>query len=340
MNEFESLLALFHTKGVGPKRIQKWVKEYGSLFEACKAKSITFSKEAQEDLRLAEKSHVNIIPYFSHEYPQELFLLEDFPPLLYTLGSFPKERKIGIVGTRNATHYGLEMAKQIARDLSSQKMAIVSGLARGIDTMAHEGALLEGKTIAFIGSGLANIYPRENISLAREIERNGILASEFAMNTPPYKENFPKRNRLVSAISESLVLIEAPLKSGAMITMNLALEQNKQTFVLPGRVDCPNFEGNLHLLSKNQAKVARNAEDILGFSIQKNILPSNPVQLSKDEELIIKFFPKHEISIEEIGIKSKLPMSKINFTILGLVLKKVVREYPGKMYKLCEKYDG
>jgi DNA processing protein len=336
MNEFLALHTLFHTPQLGPVRIRKLIQEFGSCLNACQAKDLKQNDHAKRDLEIADKCNVSIIAFFDPLYPKELLSINNFPPLIYVKGKFNNQKKIAIVGTRNATIYGLETARKIAHDLSLNDITIVSGLARGIDTEAHIGALKSGYTYAVLGSGLLNIYPKENISLASEIKDNGILISEFAMQTPPSRENFPKRNRIVSGLSESILLIEAPKKSGAMLTMEIAKGQNKKLFALPGRTDSSSFEGNLELLHSGAAKIARNATDLIGQDKINNAPLSNIMQLSKDEAFIIKLLPSQEISIEELSRRADLPISKLNVVLMGLVLKKVIREYPGKIYKLCE----
>lgn len=338
MSELEAILTLCHTPGLGSIRILKLIQEFGSAKNAILARNIKTPPSMQRDLELCDKHSVEIISYQDPRYPKELLELRDYPPILYIKGKLPGEKKIGVVGTRIASIYGLESASNISQELAENGAAVVSGLARGIDTAAHLGALKSGTTIAVLGSGLANIYPKENISLADKIAEKGILVSEFSMQTPPSKENFPKRNRLVSGLSESVLLIEAPIKSGAMITMNLAFLQKKKLFALPGRVDMDSFQGNLELLKSQRATLVRDARDVLDITTGPKMRGKMP-QLTKDEEDIIKLLPKIECSIEEIGKITKFPISKLNVVLMGLVLKKVMREFPGKIYKLQERID-
>jgi DNA processing protein len=316
---------------VGSKTILSLSKQYGSLLAACKEKKVVFTEQAQKDYELVLKNGVTLIPYFSTNYPQSLFDLPDFPLLLYLKGELSQREGIAIVGTRGSSLYGNEQAYFIAKKLASEGYCIVSGLARGIDQKAHEGALECGESMAVIGSGLLSIYPPENRGLA---ERMTAVISEYPMMQPPLKGNFPKRNRIVSALTKKIILIEAPIKSGAMITMRLSREMGRFCYALPGRVDMPGFAGNLELLQKNQAMMVRNAEDLLGYPIKKQ---KSTITLSSDEQMILDHLPGIECSIEELLAKIDLPVSKINFTLMGLVLKRVVKEYPGKVYKLCER---
>jgi len=296
---------------------------------------------------LAQTHEIAIIPYTDPRYPKKLLEISDHPLLLYVRGELkPIDQKaIAVVGTRQASIYGLELAEHLSGDLASHEYTIISGLARGIDTAAHKGALSQGRTLAVIGSGLAAIYPRENIPLAEEIAQNGAIISEFPMDTPPDRPNFPRRNRIVSGMSLGVLLIEAPLKSGAMITMEKANEQKRDLFALPGRVDNPNYAGNHQLIKSGKAQLIENAYDIAGHyedlfggqTIPKKM--TTQVILDKEEEELLSKLPNNEINIEEMVVLTKLPIKKINILLMSLLLKKAIKEFPGKVYKktLCSR---
>lgn len=298
-------------------------------------------KEWQKNVELAEKHRVTIIPYTSAQYPQRLLEIPDYPIILYMKGKWTTQdaQSIAVIGTRQATIYGREMAYQISSELAAQRVTVISGLARGIDTEAHRGALTRGRTIAVIGSGLADIYPKENGDLAEEIAANGVLMSEFPMETPPDRQNFPQRNRIVSGMTKGTLLIEAPLKSGAMLTMERSLAYGRPLFALPGRVDSGTFQGNHDLIKKGQAKLIENAGDLMNhyedlFSLKTD--PSNvsfKIQLSKEETLFLDSLPNQELSLDEIVRRTALPMMKINVFLMSLLLKKAIKEYPGQIYK-------
>jgi DNA processing protein len=295
----------------------------------------------QKNLELVTKHDISLLSFTHPEYPKCLMHLSDFPVLLYIKGKIEEcdQKSLAIVGTRTATSYGKEMASKIACDLASVGFTVVSGLARGIDTAAHFGALQSGRTIAVIGSGLANIYPKENKNLADSISNKGALISEFPMVTPPLRQNFPQRNRIVGRLSLGIILIEAPEKSGAMITMAKGLSQGLKLFALPGRADCENFKGNHRLIKEGKATLIENAEDICNyFSKLFNINKINKEtdqfpSLKEEESRLFRQLPNEEISIEEIVLLTKLPISKLNILLMGLVLKKAMKELPGKMYK-------
>lgn len=296
----------------------------------------------KKNLEIAEKENAEIIPYFSPKFPKYLQELPDAPVLLYVKGKLipADQRSIAIVGTRHASIYGKEMAAKIAHELASAGFTIISGLARGIDTAAHLGALKRGRTIAIIGSGLSDIYPQENIPLAGKITEKGALISEFPMQTPPDRQNFPQRNRIVSGMTLATLLVEAPLKSGAMITMDRAFLQKKKLFALPGRADDENFRGNHELIKKGKAQLVESANDIIAnFEdlIERTHYPleskmaSHP--LEKEEREFLEKLPSREMSIEDIVQLTRLPVMKVSVMLMGLVIKKVIKEYPGKIFK-------
>jgi len=364
LNELEALAILSTIPYLGSVKIRQLIERFGSAAESLKASSETieslpgFGKKIadawdtykkqtlwQQDFKLADHYGVELIPYSSSRFPKPLLEIKDPPVLLYVKGELKNidQQSIAIVGTRNAGIYGLEMAALLAEELAAQNFTVISGLARGIDTAAHRGALRRGRTLGIIGSGIADLYPKENLSLAEEIAKNGAIVSEYPMRTPPDRHTFPRRNRLVSGLSLGIVLIEAPLKSGAMITMDLALKQNKKLFALPGRVDHDNFRGNHALIKCGKAALIENATDITQSfeNLFGKIEPLRPVSSQKavildaEEEFLIRQFPQEELSFEDLAIKTKLPVAKLNALITGLTLKKMIQEYPGKIYKKC-----
>ena len=215
-------------------------KELYKIFTKEEINQILNSKN-RKDLNLYEqymKEHkIELITICDKEYPDKLKYIENAPIALYILGnkSLLKEKSIAVVGSRTCTEYGKTMSQAFSYLLAKNNITIISGLALGIDTFAHEGALLaEGKTIAVIGTGIDLVYPKENIKLMHEIiDKNGLIISEYPLGTKPNKNNFPGRNRIISAISDGVLVIEAREKSGALITVNYALEQGKEVYVVP-----------------------------------------------------------------------------------------------------------
>lgn len=361
MNELTALTILSHIPQLGSIKIRTLLQQFGSAVEVLDTDPILIadlpgfgpkvmqhweswkSNETwKENLDLAEKHLVSIIPFTSPEYPKSLLEIHDHPILLYIKGELKRidQRSIAIVGTRNASIYGLSSAQEIAQSLAAKGFTIVSGLARGIDTAAHQGAIKQGRTLAVIGSGLASIYPRENKDLANAIAENGAVISEFPMLTPPDRQNFPQRNRIVSGMTLGTLLIEAPVKSGAMITMDRALTHGKKLFALPGRIDNDNFRGNHLLIKSKQAQLVENAEDIaqtfdnlFGTYSPTILAKKSPFLLSEEENTFWQMMPREEFSIEELMSRTKLPIIKINILLISLIMKQAIKEYPGKIYK-------
>ncbi|MBD3264927.1 MAG: DNA-protecting protein DprA, partial [Candidatus Omnitrophica bacterium] len=234
-----------------------------------------------------------------------------------------------IVGTRTPTIYGIKMADFFASQLASIGATIVSGLARGVDSAAHRGALKNGTTIAVLGSGLLNIYPKENSKLAKRICENGLVVSEFPLNTPPLRENFPRRNRIISGLSKGVLVVEASSRSGAIITANLALEQNREVFSLPGSIDSPLSKGTNNLI-KQGAKLVDSVSDILeefNINFKQEDKPSPRLSLNSEEETIFKLVKsERSIFLEEIMHKSGLAAPDINRALLQLQIKGIIRE--------------
>jgi DNA processing protein len=361
LTEIEALVILTSIPYLGSVRIRALIQRFGTaqaVLEADPAVLAEFpdigAKIVQgwrnwksdaswkQNLELVERYNATIIPYTSQLYPKRLLEIPDYPVLLYVKGSLvgADQRGIAVVGTRFASIYGREMAEAISSELARAGFPVVSGLARGIDTAAHAGALRSGRTLAVIGSGLANIYPHENLRLSEAIAEKGALISEFPMMTPPDRQNFPQRNRIVAGMTMGTLLIEAPVRSGAMITMDRAATYKRPLFALPGRIDSEDFRGNHLLIKKGQAKLVENAGDVIeNFESLFNladyqVAPKMHTPLLQQEEYdFLKQLPNHELSIDEMMQITKLPVMKINVLLMGLVLKKAMKEFAGKIYR-------
>jgi len=300
MNEREALVILNNIAGIGPQKMRVLISAFGSGVEVLQATKESIRAlprfgeklaEAvagwqnnilwQKDLELIEQYGVKIVLSTDEDYPKHLRAISDHPLLLYVLGSLKgEEPSIAIVGTRTASDYGKEQAKRFGRELAGQGVVVVSGLARGIDTAAHVGALEAGRTVAVIGSGLARLYPAENSALAEAISKKGAVVSEFAMMVPPDRQNFPRRNRIVSGMTQATCVIEAPVKSGAMITASKALEYKRDLFALPGLVDSENYRGNHQLIKTGQACLIENPDECI-YKISKS--PYHEIKSSVNE---------------------------------------------------------
>ena len=274
-------------------------------------------------------------------YPSRLLDIPDSPPLLFFRGSLNRDepRAVSIVGSRRETRYGREQAFRIARGLAANGVTVVSGLARGIDTAAHLGALdAGGRTIAVLGSGIKNIYPDENQALAeRIIEKGGALISEFAPVAEPLAYRFPIRNRLVSGLSQGVLLVEAREKSGTLITIGHALTQGREVFALPGNVDAPGSEVPLRLLREG-ARLVTSAEDImadLGFqqSAETGIAPNAPLDLTNEQRRLYDALCHEPLDFNELMALLEVPATQLNVLLTELELLGLIEALPGKTFK-------
>ncbi|MFA6357543.1 MAG: DNA-processing protein DprA [Candidatus Omnitrophota bacterium] len=358
MNTLEALVSLNLIPQIGSVRLENLLKYFlkpEAVFTASRkdlssvvgeqiGESIaTFDvKRLERDLALAKKLGLKIITLFDQEYPQVLKEIPGPPIVLYVLGNIACEDNlaIGIVGSRRASLYGLSCAEKFAAELGAQGVTIVSGMARGVDTYAHRGALkVKGRTIAVIGSGFNHIYPPENESLAKEISSSGAVISEFPMETVPLPMNFPRRNRLISGLSLGVLITEAARNSGALITADFALEQGREVFALPGRIDFNGSTGTNALL-KQGAKMVTCCNDILEELNLATTQAKEPVDTikkqeiacGKDEGLLYEHISNQAVSIDALVEKTALPSSQILNLILKLRFKKLIKELPGKQF--------
>jgi len=295
------------------------------------------SPTLDREIKLIEKERIKVIDLFDRDYPLLLKEISHPPLVLYIKGELHALNNFAfaIVGTRIPTHYGVSMAESFAYKLASLGIVIVSGLARGIDTAAHKGALKAGSTIAVLGSGLGNLYPKENRALSEQIALKGTVLSEFPLEEPPLKENFPRRNRIVSGISRGVLVIEAATKSGALITAHHALEQNREVFALPGNADSL-FSKGAHSLIKEGAKLVDSIDDILeelNIKFEKKELPRP--QLKSEEQAIFNLIGKDGVYLEEIILKGKFNQALVSKTLLDLQLKGLVREITPSCFVRC-----
>jgi DNA processing protein len=276
-------------------------------------------------------------------YPGQLREIHAPPIVLYVWGELTERDKhaIGVIGSRRTTHYGTESAKKLSYQLAYAGLTVVSGLARGIDTAAHQGALAaKGRTIAVIGSGLSNLYPPENAALAEKIASgNGAVVSEFSMEIEPDRQTFPMRNRIISGWSHGILVVEAGLNSGALITAAQALEQGRSVYAVPGHINAPSAHGSNRLIQQG-AKLVIEANDILDdlnvLLPDAKPLPEAAVrplpELSDEERRVYDAIEATETSIDDITAKSDLPSGNVSSTLLRLELKRLVKQLPGKYF--------
>ena len=273
-------IQLINTENIGPITFYKLVEQFGTVENAIKSLPQKFKlfprKDAEREIKLAESKNIRIITYDSPEYPERLKQLEDAPPVLYVLGNINllnHHLSLSIVGARNASINGRKTASKIAYDLSNNDILIISGMARGIDSSAHLGAMYakeqQGATLAVLGTGIDIIYPKENTDLYEKIIRQGVIVSEFPIGTDPQSTNFPRRNRIVSALSDGTLVVEATVNSGSLITARLALEQGKDIFAIPGSPNDARALGPNKLI-KEGAILVESADDILETLVTNN----------------------------------------------------------------------
>ena len=275
------------------------------------------------------------------DYPPRLKEIYDYPPLLYVRGSLIPEDEwcLAIVGTRRATVYGKQVTEELVTDLAQSKITIVSGLAKGIDTIAHQSALAAGgRSIAVFGCGLDVVYPAENTTLARNVMQQGALLSEYPLGAKPKAENFPRRNRIMSGMCLGVLVIEAGETSGAIITANLALEQNREVFAIPGSVLSPASRGTNHLIQEG-AKLVRDYTDILEelnlTAVTHQIEMKEIIPASETESLLLKQLGAEPIHIDEVCRNSGLPAATISSTLTMMELKGLVKQVGTMNYVLA-----
>lgn len=358
-NERTALLLLVNTPGLGAVKIRRLLKHFDSAEATVQAPTEALAavpgvgprlaqavEQAwhnglwERDAELVERYGVSLVTLADPEYPEALRRIPDAPVLLYVKGQLPAASApcVAVIGTRQASRYGLQMAKDISADLAAQGVTVVSGLARGVDTYAHEGALRTGKTVAVIGSGLAHIYPRENTELAQRIAESGAVVSEFPMLTPPDRTHFPQRNRIVSGMSLGTVLIEAKVRSGAMITVKRAIDQGREVFAIPGRADIETFTGNHSLIKDGCAQLVQSGQEILNAlriasnECQRDFQVALP-QLDTEEQQLWDALSSEERTVEEIAEETKLPIAKLNILLMKLLLKQRIEKYPGNLFR-------
>jgi len=361
-SELKSWLALFTVPKVGPVRYIFLVKHFGSPEKVLSASKKELAElpdigpiiasniknkiswdKVEEQRRLIQKNQVQIVTFRDENYPENLLSIYDPPPFLFVKGEIKKvdRNAVAIVGCRLASPYGKRITDRIGRELSKRGITLVSGLARGIDSIGHLSALKEnGRTLAVFGSGLDIIYPRENRKLTEQIKSSGAILSEFFMGTKPEAPNFPRRNRLISGLSLGVVIVEAGTKSGALLTAHCALEQNREVFAIPGNLGSKNSEGTNKLI-KQGAKLVTSVEDILeelrittkeGKSSSSVLTEEDLSHLSEMEKNILKLLSDEPFHIDKIATQASVNVPQALSALLSLELKGLVKQLSGKMF--------
>ena len=367
-------IALNMTPGVGPRAATKLLERFGSadaVFHARRAElesmrlkpetieSIIkreFHKIAATELDRVKQLGGDVLILDDGSYPALLREIDDPPPVLYVKGDWQScfdLPAIGVIGSRMCSTYGENASEMLARDLASRGLCVVSGLARGIDTAAHRGAMRgNGKTVAVMGTGIESVYPKENTGLVREIlESGGAVVSQFPLGTPPLKDNFPYRNRIISGLSLGVLIVEASERSGSLITARLAMEQNREVMAVPGNITSGNSFGTNYLI-KSGAKLVQQWQDVvaeLPSEISAAILPPKiekdtpetakrepdliPADMTENERKIWTLLTSDESTQIDILLEtSGLSFGDLNTALVALDIRDLIRVLPGKHY--------
>lgn len=366
MTEAEALLAFNLLPNIGPHRVRRLVEAFGSAASALGAPEPELrrvqglgselaaairrwedSVDLARELRRIREVDAAIVTWNDPAYPAALRESHAPPMVLYVRGRLDERDRhaIAIVGSRRTSHYGLNCARKFAFQLAASGLTVVSGLARGIDTSAHEAALAaNGRTIAVLGSGLGKLYPPENHPLADRIAEpgNGAVVTEFPVDYPPDKQSFPLRNRIVAAWGHGILVVEAPSRSGALITANQAADAGRTVYAIPGPIDRPTHAGTNNLL-KNGARLVTDAGDIIedmSFLLPQQELfapdftgnsKAGPA-LSGDESTVYAALPDDEIHIDDLVSRTGLTTSVVSTTLMRLQLKRLVKQLPGSYF--------
>jgi DNA processing protein len=368
-------IALNMTPGVGPRAAARLLERFGSaegVFGALRSEleRLRLRPEAVESIalrdrheaaaveleRVRELAGAEVLALDDGAYPQLLREIPDPPITLYVRGSWRECLEapcVGVVGSRRCSTYGQNAASMLSRELAARGVTIVSGLARGIDAAAHRGALeAGGRTVAVLGTGLDEVYPRDHRKLADEIlEKGGALVTQFPLGTPPVAENFPYRNRIISGLSLGIVVVEAAENSGSLITARLAMEQNREVFAVPGNITSRNSFGTNFLIKGAGAKLVQQWQDIVSefpHELAAALLPPElkgkgrvkgqqdaalPSDLSERERAVMRLLSADEPAhIDELAERSGLAVSELSAVLLGLEMRDLIRQLPGKSF--------
>ncbi len=354
------LLRLSAVPGVGPNKMRALIARFRTPAEvfgasvrdlvtvegidsktAASIKTFDGREFAQEQLRRMAACGARVVTFWDREFPDLLKQIYDPPALLFVRGTLKPDDKyaVAIVGSRLISSYGEVITQKLTRDLAGKGVTVVSGLAYGIDTLAHATALKSGsRTIAVLGSGVDVIYPRENARLAERIVENGALVSEFPLGSKPERSNFPRRNRIICGMSLGVVVVEAGRRSGALITAAMALEQNREVFAVPGNVNSPNSVGTNELIRQG-ATLVTSAEDILEelgpqlrLPFASEVNAARPENLTEPERKIFDLLSNEPRHIDAIAAAAGESTASVLSVLLGLELKNAVKQLAGKMF--------
>ncbi len=351
MNNKGYFIALNHINNIGPRTVLKLLSRWPNLedmFRLTAQQMIQAGLPAkiaeaiaafdlgrvEDDLRWQEQSNNHLLTWCDPEYPALLKEIYDPPIVLYAIGDLTglKQPLMAMVGTRSPSPTGSETARQFAFDLAKQGITIVSGLALGIDAQAHRGCLdAGGRTIAVMGTGIDCIYPRRHVQLAEQICQNGLLVSEFPRQSPPNAGHFPRRNRIISGLSSSILVVEAAIKSGSLITARLACEQNRDVLAIPGSIHNPHARG-CHYLLQQGAKLVTCSQDVLeDMRIGYAPLETEKIHnsLADQNKNLVKCIGYETTTVDQLVLRSGLTIEQVVCELVELELQGVVSAVPG-----------
>jgi len=364
VDQKEALIALNMVEHVGPVRARLLLEHFGDapkILAASRSQLLRVRNVGEEtadaitgwektidlagELRRLQEFGCHALIQSDGDYPEMLRQIYDPPLVLYVKGALTARDKsaVAMVGSRMTTHYGLETARKLAYQLAYVGVTVVSGGARGIDTAAHQGALAaKGRTVCILGTGINIVFPPENRELFARIAESGAVITQYPFNRNGDKQSFAIRNRIIAGMTLGTVVVEADLHSGALITSNFATEYGRQVFAVPGRIDSPRSKG-CHDLIKKGAKLCEGAEDILSefeYLFPASNRPPSPgdtgvlpaLELSDNERSVYDALTREESSIDEVIRRSSLPSSAVSVALLGLEMKHVVKQLPGKLF--------
>jgi DNA processing protein len=359
MSDLKYWLGFNLVKGIGPAKVQALLDYFGHLGAAWHATELQLQKigldqraiqsffEARSQLDLddclaqTQKAGITILTWESADYPNYLREIATAPPVLYVLGALQEIDRlaVAVVGTRRLTAYGRQATRDLVTGLVRNGVTIISGLARGIDAIAHKTALeMGGRTIAVLGSGLDCIYPAEHRSLVKNIVAGqGAVISEYGLGVKPEAKNFPPRNRLISGLSLGVIVVEAGERSGALITANFALEQGRDVFAVPGNINSVASKGPNRLIQEG-AKLVTSVDDILDELNLQMVAEQTAVQLflpeTAEEAAILAHLNYEPIHVDELGRATGFPTSLVSSTLTMMELKGMVQQIGGMNYVL------
>jgi DNA processing protein len=358
MREKDYLVGLRHIPGMGAKTINLLMQRFGSaqyLWHVSEKELRQHSQltdtfienffhhrnglNLEEILASLANKGIKTVTILDNHYPINLRRIYDPPPVLFYQGEWSAvdAQALGIVGSRKATVYGQKVAEKLGRELAQAGFVIISGMARGIDSHAHRGCLeVAGRTVGVLGSGLDVIYPRENYKLAEQIKANGVLLTEFIPGTAPLAGNFPARNRIIAGLSLGVIVVEAAIKSGALITADFALEAGRDVFAVPGPITSPNSKGTHHLI-KQGAKLVDQVGDILEEYRAVESTAQLEVQgamfdLTDDEQIIYNVLSWTPLRLEELAHITRWTPGKIQTVLSLLELHGLIEQLPGRQF--------